>query len=287
MKMVVALLVLKLIAHVNAAPEKLSQAGLYQDFKNKIPAAELQPYSPRFPLWSDGLEKSRWIRLPGAVDKTDPEAWVFPDGTELWKEFRAGGKRIETRRMRKNGEADWEFASYVWNADESEATLAPTEGLPNVYPLTPTVAHDIPSEGQCRYCHQRFGDPVLGFSEVQLGSHAAPFALGYLHANCASCHHPEGRAGFTEHYLQLPAVDVALEQTPAFLSSVNVPTVNFPIPGVPRTYRVLPGHPEQSALIYRLTLAGPQHMPSLGTKIPDVVAIEKLREWVLGLSPAR
>jgi len=267
-----------------AAPALLSQAGLYQDFQNKIPAADLKAYSPRFPLWSDGLEKSRWIRVPGEIDKSDPEAWIFPVGTELWKEFRAGSKRVETRRMKKLGEFEWEFVSYVWNADETEAKLAPTEGVKDVYPLTPTVSHDIPSEGQCRYCHQRFGDAVLGYSGVQLGTHAVEPALGYLHANCASCHHPEGRAGFTEHYLQLYSEPTPTEKTPAYVSSVNVETANFPIPGQPKTFRVLPGHPEQSALIYRLTLDGPQHMPSLGTKIPDVTQIEMLRNWVKSLA---
>jgi len=279
--------------NAEAAPPLLSQAGLYENIATGKVAADLVEYSPRFPLWSDGLGKSRWIRLPAApasIDKADPEAWVFPDGTELWKEFRLNDRKIETRRMKKLGEAQWEFVTYVWNDEQTEATLAPATGIASHYPLNPTVAHDIPSQQQCRNCHQRFGDPVLGYSAQQLGTHEVPghspmekAALGYLHANCGSCHHPEGRAGFTENFLQLPLGVTSPKDTPAFVTSVNVATVNFPIPGAETTYRVRPGHPEQSALIYRLTLPGPQHMPSLGTKIVDTEAVELLTTWVRSL----
>ena len=272
-----------------AAPAFLSQTGLYSDLPRKILSAEVASYIPRFPLWSDGIEKQRWIRLPAGtqVDKSDPNAWVIPIGTQLFKEFDWHGQRVETRLIQKKGESQWEFVSYVWNGDETEAKLAPSTGIQSHLPLTDTIFHDIPSQGQCRFCHQRFGDPVLGYSQIQLGSEPIPghsslerAALGYLHGNCGSCHHPEGRAGFTENFYHLTVEASTAEQTPAYTTSVNLKTVNFPIPGLETTYRLLPGHPEQSALIYRLTLEGPQHMPSLGSKIPDATQINLLRQWV-------
>ena len=47
--------------------------------------------------------KRRWISLPpgSAIDASDPDAWAFPVGTRLWKEFSFGGQRVETRYMER------------------------------------------------------------------------------------------------------------------------------------------------------------------------------------------
>src|SRR5687768_3582906 len=45
-------------------------------------------FTPRYPLWSDGMSKRRWLYLPPgtSIDKSDPDAWEFPRGTRAWKE---------------------------------------------------------------------------------------------------------------------------------------------------------------------------------------------------------
>src|SRR5436305_4822918 len=79
-------------------PRLLSATGLYADASLKIDARN-RPYSPQYPLWSDGAGKSRWMYLPPGVqiDGTDIDSWVFPVGTKLWKEFAFDGRRVETR----------------------------------------------------------------------------------------------------------------------------------------------------------------------------------------------
>lgn len=53
--------------------------------------------------------------------------WTYPIGTKAWKEFRVGGRRIETRYLQKVRADRWLSGVYVWSPDETSATLQ-TEG---------------------------------------------------------------------------------------------------------------------------------------------------------------
>jgi len=72
-----------------AAPARLSETGLYAGGRPAAIDARNRPYSPQYPLWSDGATKARWIYLPPgtAVDTRDVNEWRFPVGTRFWKEF--------------------------------------------------------------------------------------------------------------------------------------------------------------------------------------------------------
>jgi len=64
-------------------------------------------FTPRYPLWSDGMDKRRWLHLPAgtAIDKADADAWDFPRGARAWKEFSRDGKRVETRFIERLADA--------------------------------------------------------------------------------------------------------------------------------------------------------------------------------------
>ena len=81
-----------------ALPQHLRDTGLYADASMSRLQAGVLPFSPQYPLWSDGASKRRWIQLPpgASVDASRPDAWDFPRGTKLWKEF-SHGARVETR----------------------------------------------------------------------------------------------------------------------------------------------------------------------------------------------
>ena len=83
-------------------PEHLRDTGLYARGRGEQIAADVLPFSPQYPLWSDGAEKRRWIRLPPGtrIDAHDADRWVFPVGTRLWKEFSLG-RRLETRMLER------------------------------------------------------------------------------------------------------------------------------------------------------------------------------------------
>ncbi len=159
-------------------PSSLGSTGLYSDFANKrVDPANLH-YSPQYPLWSDGASKRRWIRLPPgtAIDASDPDVWLFPAGTKIWKEFSFGGHRVETRLIESLGKGELRFAAYAWNAAETEARLAPETGLAAAVEIAPGIRHDIPSVYDCRACHVSRIAEVLGFSALQLSPDRDPDA---------------------------------------------------------------------------------------------------------------
>ncbi len=84
-------------------PERLSETGLFADVGQQQLAPRVFAYTPAFALWSDGAEKRRWVFVPAGaqVDTRDPDAWQFPEGTKLWKEFSHQGVRLETPCCRR------------------------------------------------------------------------------------------------------------------------------------------------------------------------------------------
>ena len=174
-----------LIDRTNPAP-KLSDTGLYSDPAAKVVAAENLSFSPQYPLWTDGATKRRWIYLPPgtSIDASDPDAWVFPIGTKLWKEF-SFGRPVETRLIERLPDGSWRFLAYVWKADGSDAELAPVRGVRGVIEIKAATAvatvrdtarHDVPSRMDCGACHEGQPSPVLGFSALQLSPDRDPLA---------------------------------------------------------------------------------------------------------------
>ena len=157
-------------------PEKLSDTGLYADISSKTVRPDNLPFSPQYPLWSDGAEKTRWINLPqgSSIDASNPDVWQFPIGTRLWKEFRFG-RRAETRFIERTP-GGWQFATYAWNDDESDAMVVPEQGILHSVLIRDGVHHSIPSRIDCRACHEAGAAPVLGFSALQLSPERDPNA---------------------------------------------------------------------------------------------------------------
>jgi hypothetical protein len=160
-------------------PERLSETGLFVEGS----AIQVRPgvlqFSPQYPLWSDGATKQRWIKLPPGtfIDATRADAWTFPRGTRLWKEFSLGGRRVETRFIERLADGSWRYATYVWNEAGSDAVLAPPAGIP-LHPISGgrDGRYAVPSEPDCRACHEGAAVPVLGFSALQLSSDRDPLA---------------------------------------------------------------------------------------------------------------
>jgi len=157
-------------------PQNLRDTGLYSDWESKTIGPENLPFAPQYPLWTDGAAKSRWIYLPAGtwIDGSDPDVWRFPVGTRIWKEFRFG-RRVETRLI-EHTDAGWQFASYAWAEDESDASLAPELGIARSFEVRTGVWHAIPSRTDCLACHEGSASRVLGFSALQLSSDRDPAA---------------------------------------------------------------------------------------------------------------
>lgn len=158
------------------APLRLSETGLYAA-AGSIDPRNL-PFTPQYPLWTDGAAKARWIRLPAGskIDVSDVDAWRFPAGTMLWKEFSFGGRKVETRMIWKADEETWVFATYAWNEEQTDALLAPEEGLPEFVEIAPGRRHSIPGLADCNSCHGSAPSSVLGFNALQLSDDRDPLA---------------------------------------------------------------------------------------------------------------
>jgi hypothetical protein len=264
----------------------LDCAGLYSDFASKTVSADAKPYTPGVELWSDGAAKSRFLYLPPGmkIDISDFDDWKFPVGTRAWKEFKVGGKRLETRLYVK-ANTEWRHATYRWNDSETDAIRMDSgEQVPAADGGAP---YEIPNSGQCDACHTGKKDQLLGVEAVSLGlstakgitlatltaegrfdrtpptttitvpdnagGTAAP-ALTWLHANCGSCHSNNGLSG-TDLVWRLRVAQMrpdggtaAVEQLDSWMSSVNKPSTRMDLDaGVGVFYlRVAGGSPSQS-----------------------------------------
>lgn len=207
-----------------AAPQSLEETGLYADFAGKVVRAENLPYSPQYPLYTDGAVKRRWLYLPPGshIDAADIDHWVFPVGTRIWKEF-AFGRPLETRFMERQVGGSWLYATYAWNAEGTEAKLAPERGIAGVAVAEGSVKgqkHDIPGRYDCLSCHQGQPQEVLGIGALQLSPRRD---AGALHAEAM----PEG------------GVDLAALVERGLIANLPADLAPPEIPGAPRERAVL------------------------------------------------
>jgi hypothetical protein len=268
---------------------RLSELGLYADMESKQTACDLLTWEPRFPLWSDGADKQRWLRLPAGtrIESADPEHLRFPVGAALFKEFARDGKRLETRLIARVTEDDTFFGAFVWRDDESDADLV-RAGAANVR----STDHDVPNDEQCLLCHKGEPGRVLGLSSVQApgfpperlthalpGLEVTPPALGYLHGNCGHCHNELGEAWrMAEMTLRL-SVSAGAERLLGETLSVPASRV---ILG--RSKRVVAGDPDASAVLARMQIRGAEEqMPPVASEHIDPRGVELVRAWITSL----
>ena len=310
-------------AGVDAGPPCEGPPGLYEDGSCTVLAAGLRAYEPQFELWTDGATKERHIFIPDGlqIDTTNPDNWVYPVGTRIYKTFSLDGMRLETRLLEKTragvGVGSWSPTVYAWNMAQNSVTdvtnAAPAE-LENVLGTT----HDIPDGRTCLRCHLgRDGhDMVNGFSAFQInydgagvsyqdllddgdianafpaadavapGDATAIAGLGYLHANCGYCHRPGGdpAAEGTGFFMRLEVgASATVEATTAYRTGVNTPGRNFG----DALCRFMPGNPTNSTAVHRMSSREIGIlMPPLATEVAHPAGIAEVSAWVNGLSVA-
>lgn len=303
------------------APTELRCTGLFSDWKTKKLAVEASPFKPGAELWSDGAEKLRYALIPKGtkIDTTNPDDWVFPVGTKTWKEFRVGGKRIETRFYWKVSASQWAWATYLWSPDESRAERD-DKGKPEA-----ANNYDVPSVESCDKCHAGAKDKVLGIQALltslpeaqgltlaklkadgllsadvtvppipEDATGKARAALTYLHVNCgAACHDsasysPGLQSGL---FMKLNMAELALgkvSELGAYKTTVGREVFGnayfeYKAKGF---LRIKPGVAAESLLPELAKVRGPQiQMPPVGSRQPDPAGRGLVEAWINALPP--
>ena len=107
-------------------------------------------------------------------------------------------------------------------------------------------------------------------------------ALGYLSGNCGGCHNTTDPLSSVGMYLKR-SVNLLPGEMWKELESVIGHRSKYQVPGTgpDESYRIAPGHPEQSTLLFRMSTRNIyRQMPPLGTKIVDTLAVALIANWI-------
>ena len=175
-------------------PTGLHQTGIYNSDSGLSISKELYPFTPQYPLWTDGARKNRYAYVPSGkqIDSSNMDDWQFPHGTIFWKEFNFKNKKVETRVIALTTKG-WLYGSYQWNEQQTSATLVQEAGAKNVAPIGfykqgKELHHHIPSKLQCKACHNLGKSMILGFDSLQLSDDKDPNAVRWFPSSDQELH---------------------------------------------------------------------------------------------------
>jgi uncharacterized repeat protein (TIGR03806 family) len=297
-------------------PRKLSATGCAEVTDPTRASAGQIPYALNAPFWSDGSEKQRWLALPdGKTLQVNADgSWTWPNGSVLRKDFKLGGKLVETRLLMRHPDGKWAGYSYEWDVDGRDATLLSTGKRKRIG----TQDWVYPSRVECMRCHLEPAGFVLGPQTSQLnGEHVYPStglranqlatlshvgmfdaplpaastlpvmprleegvpleqrARAYLATNCGFCHRPNGPSAGT--------MDLRYETTGARMNACNASPTRGDL-GVVGAKLFVPGAPEKSLMPLRMARRDTNAMPTVGSTVVDTAGVALVEEWIRGMT---
>lgn len=334
-------------------PQKLGDWGMLVQSGGRIhPAAGSFAYTLQTPLFSDYAGKLRTIWVPkGAQAKyTTTGPLDFPVGTIISKTFfyrksgsalgrgdtyftpssgaeldLSGVRMIETRLLvrRKSG---WVGLPYVWNAEQTEATLQRTGAieditLNDIAPEPVKLTYQVPNANQCAQCHEvnhtsKVMQPIgttaahlntIGFGgpPAQLQRMVGLHMLDRAPADAsASVYWRDTSAPLdarARSYLEINCAHCHNSHGAAKTSglSLELAATDPPRWGVCKTpiaagqgsgdrrYDIVPGQPDASILLYRLESTDPaKMMPELGRSVSHAEGVALIRQWIAAMPGA-
>lgn len=240
---------------------------------------------------------------------------TWPDDAALAKTISIAGNPVETQVLHHDGET-WNGYSYRWNESGTDADLVPAEGVEfgiNGRGWRGGDRYRISSRAECLRCHSMWNKFTPAFEPMQLagfggftnqparevavalnlanadffnqnlsghlqnsrrGGSLDKRARSWLHANCAHCHrrHGGGTAPLEVNFERALTESFTLWQQP------SRGEFGLAEPGV-----IVPGHPERSVLLYRVSAIGAGHMPPIGPREVDAQGVRLLWQWIAGM----
>ncbi|HEY0253529.1 MAG TPA: hypothetical protein VGC41_18475 [Kofleriaceae bacterium] len=289
--------------------DRLSQLNVYAGtLADLVPVAGVAPYDVNVSLYADFADKQRFVWLPeGARFGADADRWDVPTGTYFIKNFffpndardPSAGRRIVETRFLIQGDSGLTASTYVWNDEQTEAFASGGNVDVAVHwidsaGVTRDESVHVPGSSLCASCHD---NRPLGWRTRQMPDPTELVALGildhvpppgitlvdptgtadldararsYLDANCSHCHASTGDASGTGVFFDYEHTDAAHLPLCKHTSKVS---------GNDRI--IVPGHPEQSALISRMFSDDAfVRMPRGPTRIPDLEGTAVLNAWI-------
>lgn len=99
-------------------------------------------------------------------------------------------------------------------------------------------------------------------------------AMAYLDVNCGHCHNPKGAANTS-------GLTLTVESEIGTALGVYKPTVSAGAGTGGHTYSIVPGHPEESIMIYRMLSNNPgAMMPELGRTLVHKEGVALIAQWI-------
>lgn len=321
-------------------PTTLLETGLRSSDGVLKNADGLIGFEPVVSMWRDGtVARNRVVGIPGSgsievlprvrrrSDSSLRERMTFPHDSVLAHDIvltddSGNDVRLETQVLHFNGHS-WYGYSYVWNPDQTDATLVPAEGqqlqLSDYGRFQDRSTWTIHSRSECLRCHNTWAGGPLAFTVPQLSgqSHTDErselerlTALGVLHGDVL-----EDDIRRTRAYPPLtdPADDAAAiaDRARSYLAvncahchqqgAGGTATIDLrfaatldetklietaPAQGaflIPSARLVASGEPWNSVLLYRMSCSGRGRMPHIGSNRVDVAAVQLVREWIESL----
>ena len=301
---------------------RTTYAGLDLDLNDGV-----VPYGVNAPLFADYAAKMRTISLPpGTVIPYKAEGVLdLPTGTVLSKTFSYSQRLMETRVL-VNTPSGWVGLPYVWNEDQSEATLEVAGVTRAVSWNSPDGAHynieyRVPNVNQCKECHESYKKmQPLGLRIRQLNGEF-PYAerrtnqLEYWHDHgllsgvppheqaprMASWEDPGDPEARARSYLDSNCAHchkpgsagdsaglyLGLEVTDPLRLGVCKTSVSAGPATGGLLFDVVPGKPDASIMVHRMESAQPKiMMPELGRTLVHAEGVELIRAWIQGMGAA-
>ena len=313
--------------------QTLSEYNFFQaDLKNLVPNYGVLPYKLNSSLFTDYAKKKRFVWLPNNTNANfvdDDSLLNFPVGAILIKNFYYDNvlpdystKIIETRLMIKKPEG-WIFAEYVWNDEQTEATLDLEGSFVDIEweqdNEIRTVQYRIPNEAECVICHKIDEVPfpigtkprhlnLLNLYDESMQNQLDKFKdFGYL-ADLESSSSVSSTPDYTNvsvplenrvrGYLDINCAHCHIDLGHCdyrpirldFESTIDYTNLGICVPpdeviGEDLGDIIIPGDPRNSVLHFRINSTDEStRMPLLGRTIVHKEGVELIEEWIEGLT---
>ena len=225
---------------------------------------------------------------------------------------------IETRLLIRK-DSGWDALTYVWDEEGQEASLALAGKTVKANYISNDgrqldIRYRVPNKNQCKECHLENESIVpigpkprnlnrdynylegtmnqlekwmsVKFIEsypekinsvVDFMDSSKPIndrARAYLDINCGHCHAPEGSASNSGLYLDL--LETREKQLGVFKGPVATGRGSGGL-----DYSIVPGHPDESILLYRMISDAPDiMMPESGRSVMHKEAVDIIYQWI-------